>query len=120
MTSLAKIEAPSVPRPSCSFRKEGLVMPCLAGYTYGQSTGSVCELTHQTMTANLISRRRPLLTMRSSGLICLVLVLTVQLFVKDADLVADLLIRTLEERFKRADVRAFEKLSGIIVLIGGD
>jgi uncharacterized SAM-binding protein YcdF (DUF218 family) len=60
------------------------------------------------------------LTTRSSVLICLVLLLGVYLLIRDADFFANLLIRPLEERFKRADVSAFEKLTGIIVLTGGD
>jgi uncharacterized SAM-binding protein YcdF (DUF218 family) len=55
-------------------------------------------------------------------LISLVLILSAHLLIRDrdADLFANLLIRPLEERFKRADVTAFEKLTGIIVLTGGD
>jgi uncharacterized SAM-binding protein YcdF (DUF218 family) len=61
-----------------------------------------------------------LLTNRSSVLISLVLVLSVHLLIRDTVFFANLLIRPLEERFKRADVTAFEKLTGIIVLTGGD
>jgi uncharacterized SAM-binding protein YcdF (DUF218 family) len=50
----------------------------------------------------------------------LVLVLSVHLLIRDADFFANLLIRPLEERFERVDVTAFKKLTGIIVLTGGD
>ena len=72
------------------------------------------------MSPNLISRCYSLPTIRSSALISLVLFVSVHSLIRDADLVANLLIRPLQERFKRADVTAFEKLTGIIVLIGGD
>jgi uncharacterized SAM-binding protein YcdF (DUF218 family) len=72
------------------------------------------------MTPNLTSTRRPLLTTRSSALISLVLVLSGHLLGKDANLFANLLLRPLEQRFNRADVTAFEKLTGIIVLTGRD
>jgi uncharacterized SAM-binding protein YcdF (DUF218 family) len=64
--------------------------------------------------------RRPLSTIGSSVLIFLVLVLSVHLLIRDADLFANLLIWPLEQRFKRADVTGLERLTGIIVLIGGD
>jgi uncharacterized SAM-binding protein YcdF (DUF218 family) len=74
------------------------------------------------MGSNLISRRRPLLARRLSilVLISLVLVLCVHLLEKDTNLIGNLLVRPLEQRFKRADSTAFEGLSGIIVLIGGN
>jgi uncharacterized SAM-binding protein YcdF (DUF218 family) len=74
------------------------------------------------MGSNLISRRRPLLARRWSilVLISLVLVLCVHLLSRDANLIGNLLVRPLEQRFKRADNTGFERLSGIIVLIGGD
>jgi uncharacterized SAM-binding protein YcdF (DUF218 family) len=74
------------------------------------------------MGSNSISRRRPLLPRRSSilVLISLLLVLCVRLLGREADLIGDLLVRPLEQRFKRTDTTAFERLSGIIVLTGGD
>jgi uncharacterized SAM-binding protein YcdF (DUF218 family) len=72
------------------------------------------------MTQVLISRGRPLLTTCPLVLISLVLVLSVHLLVRDTAFFANLLIRPLEGRFKRADVTAFEKLAGIIVLTGGE
>jgi uncharacterized SAM-binding protein YcdF (DUF218 family) len=54
-----------------------------------------------------------------SSVLFLLLVLSVYLLIRDTDFFANLLIRPLEERFKRADVTTFEKLSGIIVLTGG-
>jgi uncharacterized SAM-binding protein YcdF (DUF218 family) len=74
------------------------------------------------MGSNLISRRRPLLARRLSilVLISLVLFLCVHLLEKDTNLIGNLLVRPLEQRFKRADTTAFERLSGIIVLTGGD
>jgi uncharacterized SAM-binding protein YcdF (DUF218 family) len=53
-------------------------------------------------------------------LISLVLVVCVLLLTRDANLIGNLLVQPLEQRFKRADTAAFERLSGIIVLIGGD
>jgi uncharacterized SAM-binding protein YcdF (DUF218 family) len=53
-------------------------------------------------------------------LISLVLVLCVLLPSRDANLIGNLLLQPLEQRFKRVDTAAFERLSGIIVLIGGD
>jgi uncharacterized SAM-binding protein YcdF (DUF218 family) len=74
------------------------------------------------MGSNLISRRRPLLTRRSSivVLISLVLVLCVHLLSSAANPIGTILVRPLEQRFHRADATAFERVSGIIVLIGGD
>jgi uncharacterized SAM-binding protein YcdF (DUF218 family) len=93
-------------------------MTCPASYTYGQSTATVCEIKSRDMTPNSISRSRPLLTTGSSVLF-LLLVLSVYLLIRDTNFFANLLIRPLEGRFKRADVTTFEKLSGIIVLTGG-
>lgn len=74
------------------------------------------------MGSNLISRRRPLLGRRPSilVLISLVLVFSVQFLGRNANLIGNLLVQPLEQRFRRADTAAFERLSGIIVLIGGD
>jgi uncharacterized SAM-binding protein YcdF (DUF218 family) len=74
------------------------------------------------MGSNLISRRGPLLTRRSSilVLISLVLIFSVHLLSRDANPIGSLLVRPLEQRFQRADATAFERLSGVIVLIGGD
>jgi uncharacterized SAM-binding protein YcdF (DUF218 family) len=74
------------------------------------------------MGSNLISRRRPLLTRRSSilVLISLVLIFSVHLLSSAANPIGTILVRPLEQRFKRADSTAFERVSGIIVLIGGD
>jgi uncharacterized SAM-binding protein YcdF (DUF218 family) len=74
------------------------------------------------MGSNLISRRRPLLTRRSSilVLISLVLVFSVHLLSRHANPIGSLLVRPLEQRFQRADATDFERVSGIIVLIGGD
>jgi uncharacterized SAM-binding protein YcdF (DUF218 family) len=92
----------------------------LACYTYSQSTATVCEIKSGGMIANLTSRGRPLLTTGSLVLTSFVLVLSVHLLIRDADFFANLLIRPLEGRFKRPDITAFEKLTGIIVLTGGD
>jgi uncharacterized SAM-binding protein YcdF (DUF218 family) len=96
----------------------GLLWPVC--YTYGQSTATACEIKIRAMTPNLTSRGRPLLAIRPPALISLVLVLIAQLLTRDADFFANLLIRPLEGRFKRVDVTAFEELTGIIVLTGGD
>jgi uncharacterized SAM-binding protein YcdF (DUF218 family) len=74
------------------------------------------------MGSNLISRRPPFLARRSSilVLISLILVLCVHLLERDTSLFGNLLVRPLEQRFRPADITAFEGLSGIIVLIGGD
>ena len=58
--------------------------------------------------------------MATQLLISLALVLSVQLLIRDRDQFANLLVRLLEERFRRPDVTAFDKVTGIIVLIGGD
>jgi uncharacterized SAM-binding protein YcdF (DUF218 family) len=74
------------------------------------------------MDSNLISRRRPLSPRRSSilALISVLLVLSVHLLGRNANPIGTLLVRPLEQRFKRVDSTAFERVSGIIVLIGGD
>jgi uncharacterized SAM-binding protein YcdF (DUF218 family) len=74
------------------------------------------------MDSNLISRRRPLLPRRSLilVLISLVLIFSVHLLSIAANPIGTILVRPLEQRFKRADATAFERVSGIIVLIGGD
>jgi uncharacterized SAM-binding protein YcdF (DUF218 family) len=70
----------------------------------------------------LISKCRPLLTRRSSilVLISVLLILSVYLLSRNANAIGTLLVRPLEQRFKRADDTAFERVSGIIVLIGGE
>lgn len=74
------------------------------------------------MGSNLISRRQPSLTRRSSilVLIFLVLIFSVHFLSRDANSIGTLLVRPLEQRFRRADATDFERVSGIIVLIGGD
>jgi uncharacterized SAM-binding protein YcdF (DUF218 family) len=70
------------------------------------------------MIANMISRHRRFTA--TQLLISLILVLSVQLLIRDRDQFANLLVRLLEERFRRADVTTFDNVTGIIVLIGGD
>jgi uncharacterized SAM-binding protein YcdF (DUF218 family) len=74
------------------------------------------------MGSNLISRRHPLLTRRSLilVLISLVLIFSVHLLSRATNQIGTILVRPLEQRFQRADATAFERVSGIIVLIGGD
>jgi uncharacterized SAM-binding protein YcdF (DUF218 family) len=48
------------------------------------------------------------------------LVFSVHLLSRHANSIGSLLVRPLEQRFQRADATDFERLSGIIVLIGGD
>jgi uncharacterized SAM-binding protein YcdF (DUF218 family) len=76
----------------------------------------------QEMGSDLISSRRPMLARHSSilVLISLALVFGLHFFSGEANLIGNLLMRPLEQRFPRADPAAFEKLSGIIVLTGGD
>jgi uncharacterized SAM-binding protein YcdF (DUF218 family) len=73
------------------------------------------------MNPDLASRYRPLLTRRLSILALVsLMVLGVHLLSRDANLIGNLLVRPLEQRFKRVDTSAFKRLSGIIVLTGGD
>jgi uncharacterized SAM-binding protein YcdF (DUF218 family) len=74
------------------------------------------------MGSDLIFCRRPMLPRHSwiLVLISLVLVFVIHLFSREANPIGNLLMRPLEQRFPRADPAAFEKLSGIIVLTGGD
>jgi uncharacterized SAM-binding protein YcdF (DUF218 family) len=47
-------------------------------------------------------------------------VLCAQLLARAYQPIVNLLVETLEQRFKRADITTFRGLNGIIVLIGGD
>jgi uncharacterized SAM-binding protein YcdF (DUF218 family) len=68
------------------------------------------------MITDLISGRRRLLT--THLLIALILVVSVQLLIKDRNQFANLLVQLLEDRFRRPDVTTFDKVTGIIVLTG--